>query len=143
MRVKTEAELASERERDQSWDVYGMFGFALFCAQLLEDQLREICDLPEPAIVRWPEYKNDSKGTMGELVGEAKKIIQDKDIVERLDEALRLRNYLAHHFFSSQRRTREVPDNRKEMMQECGMAADRFRSLTEALAQSARGGELP
>lgn len=116
----------------------------MFCAQRLEERLREYCGQPEAPVLRWPEYlskpdKADRLSNMGELVKIALKSLPD-ELQVNLEEAVSMRNYLAHQFFSSHLRT-IGPRKKQEMMNECGMAAGRFQAISEQLDALIAAGE--
>ena len=143
LQIGHRAKGAKMQSEDTNWDIWACAGFALFCAQELEEKLRTFCDLPQNPVLHWPNYQGAfSKGeissaTLGGLVALAQQKFdsEDEELIVQLGEARDLRNYLVHHFFDSHRRSEYEPKKKQRMMNEAGMIATRFQVLTELLAQ--------
>jgi hypothetical protein len=92
---------------DDPKEIYAFFGLAAYSAQLLEQGLLNLLvgvrilgkQVPTWGDVRglYEEADQKSLGQLLKTVGEATPF--DPALVVRLDEALKKRNYLIHHFF--------------------------------------------
>ncbi len=96
-----------DADDDQTREVYAHAGLALYMAQVLEHGLANVIVL---ARAGGPEFRSPDdydallddllSRTMGQQLRRALQEIEfTDDQIERLNEALRLRNYLAHDFF--------------------------------------------
>jgi len=91
-------------------EIFRDFGYAAFAAQMLESSLVQILLAMELkgriSVEKKGKKKRDmetelflSEQTLGVLIRELKRAGMDKHTEEMLDDALKARNFLMHHFF--------------------------------------------
>jgi hypothetical protein len=118
-------------------EVYAEFGLAMAAAQLLERWLVSliIAAYKPPSGKLTPEAYDDllsqlSKQTLGALIKELRDSYDvPTDFDERLEEALRLRNWLAHHYFADRATEFQSLEGRSEMIRELDKTSDRLDEL--------------
>jgi len=91
-------------------EVFRDFGFAAFTAQMLESSLVTILLAAEDSgriEIKKPKKRKDieseiflSERTLGQLIHFLKEGGIDEQLTELIDDALKARNYLMHHFFA-------------------------------------------
>jgi hypothetical protein len=118
-------------------EVYAEFGLAMSVAQLLERQLVSLVIAAyEPPLGKLTadEYDgllaNLSKHTLGTLIQKLRKSFDVPAGFDlRLEEALRLRNWLTHHYFADRAAEFQSPEGRSEMIRELDGISDRLNEL--------------
>jgi len=120
-------------------DVYAEFGVAMGVAQLLERQLvLLVIAAYEPPSGKLTADAYDglleklSQQTLGTLIRKLRDSFDvPKDFDQRLQEALRLRNWLTHRYFAERTAEFESPAGRSEMIRELDKISERLNELDE------------
>ena len=123
-------------------EIFRDFGFAAFTAQMLESSLVHILLAAEFAgRISFPK-KGDietelflSKKTLGQLIAELKRAGMDEHTAELLDDALKARNFLMHHFFLWHAGDYVTEDGRGKMLKELQHLRFRIGRVQYAFSQ--------
>src|SRR3990172_9304045 len=130
--------LQTSREMDpQVQDVYTEFGIAMSVAQSLEEQLVLfiIAGHEPPSGQLTAEAYDDllaqlSQLTFGALIQKLKHYFDvPANFERRLQEALRVRNWLTHHYFAERTVEFQSPQGRSQMIRELNDLSDRLYEL--------------
>lgn len=132
-------------EDDQVKTVFAYFGLAVYSAQCLETQMAHylVTVLRVKELNRWEtdsQLSRRYRSTMGQLAKEILRSQSGKSLVgDRLAEAVRLRNWLAHGYFRD-RAAEFVKGNghRQEMVRELIQARDCFEAIDVDLTEACR-----
>jgi hypothetical protein len=118
-------------------EVYAELGLAMSVAQLLERQLVSLVIAayePPSGKLTAGEYDDllgklsqQTMGTLTRTLRESYEVPADFDL--RLQEALRLRNWLTHHYFTDRAAEFQSPEGRSEMVRELDGISDRLHEL--------------
>ena len=121
-------------------DVYAEYGRAMGVAQLLEHYLVYLIiaayEHPSSQKLTAEEYDDKlaqlSRKTLGGLISGLKQSFEvPPAFASRLEEALNLRNWLAHHYFADRAEAFQTPDGRSEMIRELDGIGNRLHKLFE------------
>jgi hypothetical protein len=120
-------------------DVYAEFGLPMGVAQSLERQLVFlIIAAYEPLSGNLTADAYDgllaklSQQTLGTLIRKLRDSFDvPTDFDQRLQETLRLRNWLTHHYFADRTAEFQSPEGRAEMIRELDKISDRLNELDE------------
>ena len=120
-------------------DVYAEFGLAMWVAQSLERQLvlLIIAAYEPPSGKLTADAYDDllaqlSQQTLGALIRRLRDSFDaPTDFDQRLQETLRLRNWLTHHYFVDRTAEFQSPEGRSEMIRELDGISDRLNELDE------------
>ncbi len=124
---------------EQIREVYAWFGLTMFHAQCLERQLAIILAtkyVPDPTRVSITAFDNILEGlfsrTLGQLVNEVGTLAElSGGEEERLQKALRKRNWLAHQYFWERSIEFLFESGRTSMIKELQELTDSFHTLDE------------
>ena len=130
--------------RYQSKQVFEWFGRATLLAQSLEFELATLLTAADAYTKEEFTLKDierlrriNLKATMGELRQLVRRLnpplVQDDDLLDALDEALDVRNHLAHHFFIEHIRDIDSFTGRFAMLRELLETIEMFQSVFERL----------
>jgi hypothetical protein len=130
-----------EAEGNDPKEVFAFFGLAAYCAQVLEQELILFASTLELSR-RTGVVRSDVEAlletldsrTLGRLISEARRLTKiPRDLDMSLDEALRLRNLLAHRFF--ERHSEDFISNagRADMIRELRTSALAFKKVDKAV----------
>lgn len=118
---------------DPNWsptehEVFRDFGYVSFTAQMLESSLVTIILAAEDAgelEIKKPKKRKDleseiylSEQTLGKLIQLLKEGGIDEEVTEMIEDALKARNYLAHHFFVMNSENHQTAEGRGRMLKE-------------------------
>lgn len=139
-----------DTEDEQCKNVYANFGLAIYSAQCLEQAIIQCLVMMEHFPKAVPEYSNkenweaqydefynqESSRTMGQLIGRFQKIgIPSTEIDEKLRSSLKMRNWLAHSYFSERAMAFMNEQGRQSMIKELKEARDHFHEIDNELMQ--------
>ena len=129
--------MALDSNSEQIREAYACFGLAIYQAQCLERQISMVLTGPgllDPRMVskfRYDDLLDESFDcTLGQLIVRLRKrVILDPELDKKLDRAVEIRNWLAHHYFWERCVEFTIPHGRARMVQELKGFADLFREL--------------
>lgn len=132
-------------EDDQTREVYAHAGLALYMAQVLEHGLANIIVL---ARAGGPQFRSPDdyealldellSRTMGAQLRQALREVEfTDDQIERLNEALRLRNFLAHDFFRERIMSFGSIAGRNRLIEELDAMRDHFAAIDREVQEIA------
>ncbi|BCL83514.1 hypothetical protein ccbrp13_59790 [Ktedonobacteria bacterium brp13] len=124
-------------EELEAKEVYAMYGAAMYFAQCFERQLAitlsTVC-LSDPDLVTRDQYDallgKHFKKTLGQLLHKMKEGSEINDEIKgEIEEALQLRNFLAHNYFWERAVQHNNPIGRQRMIHELNQACTVFQSI--------------
>jgi hypothetical protein len=137
-----------EPDYDDPKELYAFFGLAAYCIQLLEQGLLNLLvglQLSGNQTPVWADagmlYDEGDRKTLGQLLKAVHEIVPFEATLDgHVQEALRKRNYLTHHFFVehdedllSHRRRREMIDELRESIRFFKMIDSQVDALWHAI----------
>jgi hypothetical protein len=130
-------------ESDQIKEVYAYFGLAIYQAQCLERQLAILLSTeygPGPKKMTRDQYDELLQSffvkTLGSLIKHLRQSVDISDDLESiLTEALKKRNWLAHHYFWEKAGQFMTEKGRIQMITELQGIADFFNSIDQQLSE--------
>lgn len=128
----------------QNRELFARFGLALYHAQCLEIQVGQLLAVHNPEFFAMsPEQRDrafdvEHEKTLGRLIDSLVGRMQmSPSLRDRLREANRLRNWLAHRYFWERAKHILKPEGRENMIVELQEKADLFRELDRELTDFA------
>jgi hypothetical protein len=133
--------MPEEPSEEEVKEVYARFGLAYYFSEVLH---RALCN----AYVLAPFEKEDEMSsmrvderfdfawstTLGRIINHTDGTILSEDVIDRLDDALERRNYLAHYFWFERIPKINSRSGVEEMIGELDEAIEMFRSLNEEIS---------
>lgn len=121
----------------QNREVFARYGLAMYYSQCLEQQIALMLSsmYNEAFLQVAPEeldafFDKNIKKTLGTMANDLKRVTcLPADLEDKLREAVKLRNYLAHRYFAERDRDILVEDGREKMIGELQDWADTLRNL--------------
>jgi hypothetical protein len=125
----------------QTRDMYARFGLAMYSAQVLEAGLKSAISAAQVTSARFStidefdeSWALNFTATMGKLLRRLEPFLGgDRELVDDLSLALRIRNQLAHHFFWDHVADAATTRGRARMIDECMAAVEFFQEIEQRL----------